>query len=120
MLDAQELLANLRQFTGTTQWYKHSLFPNFRHTDGIHYLAEQAAAFWLIDYVYSYQLESDFAKKSHQSWKLRVDENKKGFVSVNDGNENIIREMEIPFTDFPLKQFTLWFVNGVLLLPSEY
>jgi len=118
MKNSQELLANLSQFTGTTQWYKHPLFPNFRHTDGIHYLAENAGAYWLIDYVYSYQLESDFRGQSFQTWKLKIDENQKAFVTVDDGNKNIIREMEIPYTDFPLNEFTVsqpYFINLISL-----
>lgn len=36
-----------------------------------------------------------------------------------DTDEPMITQ-EIPFTDFPLAEITLYLCDGVLLLPSEY
>jgi hypothetical protein len=55
-LSPEELLTNLAQFTGTTQWYKHPLYRGLLYTDGIQYLAENAGCYWLIDYVFSNQV----------------------------------------------------------------
>ena len=41
-------------------------------------------------------------------------------VTVEDGNYNQLAKQNIPYTDFPLMDFTFWLVNGILLLPSEY
>jgi hypothetical protein len=41
--------AELRQFTGTDHWYKHTLNRKVLFTDGVKYLADQAGAYWLLD-----------------------------------------------------------------------
>lgn len=41
--------AELAQFTGTKHRYRHPIAKNVRYTDGILFVAEQAAAYWLID-----------------------------------------------------------------------
>jgi hypothetical protein len=55
---AAEMLqaARLEQFTGTTQYYQAGMsFMNTNMTDGAHYVAEQAGAYWLMDAIASYQ-----------------------------------------------------------------
>jgi len=41
--------AALAQFTGTSIWYRHPLFRGFLTTEGVQYLANNAAAHWLVD-----------------------------------------------------------------------
>jgi len=41
--------ADLAQFTGSEQLYRHSLVKRFCYTDGVKYIAERAGAYWLID-----------------------------------------------------------------------
>ena len=108
--------AELNQFTGTEQYYRHwSLRIVF--TDGVKYVAETAGAFWLIDVVASYQpLKAEF-----QVWKL-VKEGNAYAVICTDGNDVVLKKQELPFTDFPehLMPFEMYFQNDVLFLPSEY
>ena len=40
--------------------------------------------------------------------------------TCDDGNGNIVFSKRIPFTDFPLSEITLYYVNNTILLPSEY
>ena len=120
MKSEKHLLSELRQFTGTTQWYRHSLFPNFLYTDGIAYLAEQAGAYWLIDAIFSYQIDPKIHKHEYQTWKILVNVQRQALIIGDDGNGNIIGEFSIPYTDFPFTEFKIWFVNNVLLLPTEY
>jgi hypothetical protein len=47
-------LPDLGQFTGTTTWWKHPLYPNFQFTDGIRHVAETAQAYWLLDVIFSH------------------------------------------------------------------
>ena len=117
-IQPNELLSELAQFTGTTQWFKNLMFPNFRYTDGVKYLAEKAGAYWLIDYIFSNQV-SPVKEQPFQVWKISVNDNV-GFIKVEDGNYNVVKEFKIPFTDFPLEEYTLWFTDNVLLLKSEY
>ena len=39
---------------------------------------------------------------------------------VEDDGEPVKVRQEIPFTDFPLKNFSFYCIDGVMLLKSEY
>ena len=107
--------ADLNQFTGTEQYYRHWL-KGIVYTDGVKYVAESAGAYWLIDLIASYQpLEVEF-----QVWELRK-EGEAWCVECTDGNENFVLKQDIPYTDFPedFMPFEMWFQNGVIFLPSE-
>lgn len=119
MTDTINLIQELKQFTGTEQWYRNPLFPKYLYTDGVKYLAGQAGAYWLIDYIFSNQSLRVIQEQDFQVWKLIVDDGR-AIIKVEDGNENLIKEFKISYTDFPLKEFSLWFMDSVLLLPSEY
>jgi hypothetical protein len=41
--------ADLHQFTGSERWYRHSLNRNVLFTDGAKFVADGAAAYWLLD-----------------------------------------------------------------------
>ena len=47
-------LNDLAQFTGDIERYRHPLNHQVIYTPGVHYLAEQAGAYWLIDAIASY------------------------------------------------------------------
>ena len=117
-IEPEELLSELAHFTGTTQWFYNPMFPNFYYTDGVKYLAEKAGAYWLLVYIFSNQI-SPIKEQPFQVWKITV-VNNEGTIKVEDGNYNVIKEFKILFTDFPLEEYTLWFVDNVLLLVSEY
>lgn len=116
----EELLRELAQFTGTTQWFYHPLFPSFRYTDGVRYLAKTAECYWLLEYILSNQTLPEIKAQEFQVWKIVVNDDDSCNITVEDGNKNVVKEFKIPFTTFPLKEFDLWFVNNVLLLKSEY
>lgn len=114
----QEIIeAKLRHFTGTQQWYRHSL-SGLLYTEGIQYLAERAHCHWLIDVVGSYQPRLD---AKFQVWKVKVEEDKSALVTMveGDGEPERVRQ-ELPFTDFPLPEFEFFCIDGVMLLKSEY
>ncbi len=102
----------LRQFTGTEQWYKHYLGGLF--TDGVKYMAGKAGAFWLLDVIFSYRRKEPF-----QIWILKV-KDRIGVVTMREDTGQPVKvRQEIPFTDFPLAEIKLYLIDGVLLLPSE-
>ena len=39
---------------------------------------------------------------------------------VEDDGEPVRVSQELRFTDFPLKEFEFWCIDGVMLLKSEY
>lgn len=118
----EDLETELRQFTGTENYYKH--LGNVVLTDGAKYLADRAGAYWLMDVVASWQLAKKVACEPFQSWNIEVKDNNKATIKADDGNGNEIARQEIPFTDFPLRSTRLYLVNDgryrVLMLPSEY
>ncbi len=118
-LRPEQLLADLQQFTGTTQWYKHPLFSKFVYTDGIRFLASNAGAYWLLEFIFSNQMLPKIRAEGFQVWKIKVADSK-ATIDVEEGNDKVIKTFKVSYTDFPLENFTLWFINGALLLPSEY
>lgn len=107
----------LNQFTGTEHWYRHWL--GILYTDGVKFLAEKAGAYWLIDAVASYQ-----NKVKHipfQIWTLVIDKDNSATLQMReDSDMPFIIEQFIEYSDFPLTSISLYFIDGVLLLTSEY
>jgi hypothetical protein len=65
--------AELEQFTGTEQWYRHYLNPNVLFTDGAKHLAERAGAFWLVDEIaIAQRFEPKVVAEAFQAWVLSV------------------------------------------------
>ena len=115
--DQTGLEAELRQFTGTQNYYRD--FTGLLYTDGIQHLAEQAGAYWLIDLVGSYQPRLRDAP--FQAWSIAVNDDRTGQVTMveDDGEPNRVTQ-DIPYTDFPLRDFSFYCIDGVMLLKSEY
>lgn len=112
--------SDLAMFTGTENWYRHSIARNILYTDGIKYLAEKASAYWLIDEIALNQLKPIIASTDFQVWTLTVDlEQLSGILTCDDGNNKIVFNKKILFTDFPLSEIRIFCTNNVILLPSE-
>jgi hypothetical protein len=117
-------IEDLNNFTGTEQWYRHSLNRSFLYTDGIQYLAENAGAYWLIDEI---ALANKFVKslddQEFQLWTLTKTGSSATLV-CDDGDGNVLFTKPIPFTDFPFDSIKMYVEgdgeNRVLLLPSEH
>lgn len=104
-------------FMGGGDQYRHPMF-GFLYTEGVQYIAEEAGAYWLLDLVGSYQYR--FKNIPFQLWELKVD-NRSGVVTMKEdsGQPELVRQ-EIEYTDYPGDYLKLYFIDGVLLLPSEY
>jgi len=126
---AAELEANLPHFTGTES-YTNLRYPwlrsRFLLTEGTKYLAETAKAFWLMDAIASHQTNQQVAAEPFQVWKLTVNEQKQAALVCTDGNETVLVRQEIPYSDFPLSEITLYaeqsdyLAGRVVMLTSEY
>jgi hypothetical protein len=111
--------SDLDQFTGSETFYHHTLRRKVTYTEGVRFLAKEAGAYWLIDFI-ALQPQK-LAEEAFQVWKLRRDEKGSGAtIVVEDGNGNVIHTQTIPYTDFPLMAVDVWMVDNVILLPSEY
>ena len=82
------LKTELKQFSGGDGFYRNPLFRGYVYTEGVKYLAAQAGAYWLIDYILSHQLEPKLKGQVFQVWKIVV-ENDSAAVTVEDGNDNV-------------------------------
>lgn len=121
-MKAQELTkADLAQFTGSEQWYRHPLARNIFYTDGIQYVAQRAGAYWLIDEIACQQKHPCVRKEDFQVWTLRVNlEQSTATLFCDDGNGHIVCQKNIDYTDFPLAEIKIYVANNVILLPGEY
>ena len=113
-------LAKLAQFTGTAQYWR--VARQFVITDGVKYLAESAACFWLIDAAISHLLEIGTA-----DWFVLVRVEVSGSSAVmiyEDGNGSEYARQEIAYTDLALSSVRVYAVwdseHWVIMLPSEY
>lgn len=116
-------MLDLNQFSGgTLNYYRHALNRSIVFTDGVHYVATEAGAFWLIDKIALMQSEPKFKSQPFQVWELTLTPNQKhrALITVTDGNDNPIYTEKLTFTDFPEPKLTLWFTDNVILLPTEY
>ena len=112
--------ATLAQFTGTAQYWR--VARQFAITDGVKYLAETAACFWLIDAAISHLLEIGTA-----DWFVLVRTEVSGSQATmiyEDGNGLERARQAIPYTDLQLPSVDLYAVwdsqRWVIMLPSEY
>lgn len=122
-MDKQEtgaLKAELRHFTGSETFYRHSLFRGFVYTEGVQYLAEKAGAYWLLDHIFANQALDVLKDQPFQVWKITVNQDESARISVEDGNDKELAFFPLSYTDFPLEECSLWLVDKTLLLPSEY
>jgi hypothetical protein len=111
--------AILAQFTGSTTWYRNRMFPRYRYTEGVKYVLDAGQAYWLLDAIFSWQIEGKVAAEPFQVWKLSV-EDSKGVLTCQDGNGYEVAVQSIPYTDFESPEITIWFTDDCALLPSEY
>jgi len=112
---------DLAQFTGSENWYRHGINRNVLYTDGAQHVAEHGGAYWLLDEIAIAQLYNKrVATEEFQSWKLTVRPDRTATLACDDGIDHIVFTKEIELTDFPLDEITLYFVNNIIHLPSEY
>jgi hypothetical protein len=113
MNNANEVLS---EYTGTENHYKYN---RYLITDGAKAFADNFSAYWFLDIICSYQYK--LSKHSFQVWIIKLNKTGNGALVVcEDGNANKLISQRIPFIDFPYKEGKLFFIEGVILLPSEY
>jgi hypothetical protein len=65
--------ADLAQFTGSENWYRHAINRAVLFTDGAKFVADQAGAYWLLDEIAIIQSHNArVAAEGFQVWKLAV------------------------------------------------
>ena len=121
MIKSEDLKSQLKQFSGTYEWFTLPFVKGFLYTEGVKYFAEKAGAYWLITDTALF-----FGKKVVKT----------GFATLKaiskDGKVNLILEdegvklgsKEYPLSDLPEGEweFFLQFDGRhlIMMLPSEY
>jgi len=97
--------ADLNQFTGSENWYRHGINRDVLFTDGAKHVADEGGAYWLLDAIaIAQRYEKKVATEEFQVWTLKVREDRTASL----------------FTDFPLDEITLRFAKKAIYLPSEH
>lgn len=110
---------DLAHFHGSETVYAHGVSRGFTYTEGVRHLAREGGAYWLIDAVFSHQLNPRVRAEPFQVWTLTVD-NGRAVLTCTDGNDTPpLVTQQIEFTDFPLGVIEMYLEAGVLMLPSE-
>jgi hypothetical protein len=115
---------DLSQFTGSEQLFRHGLSRKHLYTEGAQFVAERAGAYWLLDKI-ALHGSPTIAREDFQVWKLSVHTNKTATLTTDNGDNEVLKTEELPFTDFPLSEITLWAVRNefegfTIMLPTEY
>jgi len=120
VMNTYELQNNLSQFTGSENYYR--VMPRLVITDGVQYLANQANMYWLVSLIYSHLTRQPICSEFVVA-RLTVS-GKTADLVLDDGNDQVIAEQAIDYTDFPLDAISIYCSyqekTWVLLLPSEY
>lgn len=130
---AAQLQAELDQFTGDSDRYRHPLNPRVIFTPGVKHLAERAGAFWLIDAIASHLGSKPFVEAALRDprvaemhfWRLTVEADRSALlIAEADSGLAPFISQAIPFTDFPLAEISIWAANDgrhwTIYLPSEH
>lgn len=117
--------------TGTSQYWKHSIVPDFVFTDGVRFVANTLRCWWLVDLIasYQFQIRSRFRaadSRDFQVWRLRALDDA-GYVAeawadVPNESKRLARTGTLVDCDFPdelLPWNEFWVENGVLYLKRE-
>ena len=129
-------LDDLNAFTGSEQWTRHWMARNLIYSEGVAHVAEQAAAYWLLDAIASHEVanpELVAAKAADEGldymrfWTLTVNtiQQKAVLECRKDSDQPAVVRQVIEYTDFPFS-ITVYAGNDgpgtptKLYLPSEY
>lgn len=114
-------LADIGQFIGTEQWFRHGLNRNVLYTEGVQYVAEKAGAYWLVDEIALAQAYVPQVKaEAFQVWQLIVKADHTATLVCEDGNGGGVWSKVIEFTDFPPQGIRFFVTDNTIMLPSEY
>lgn len=129
------LESELAHFTGSQEFYQHTMSRSVVFTEGMRYLAEKAGAFWLIDAIASHLVTSERIRHevalqgglATLFWKLeKLEGGTWRLTCRTDGYPygTEIARQEIEYSDFPLDEIKIWtgfdMVRWTIYLPSEH
>jgi hypothetical protein len=119
---AANLAFQLAGFTGSETMYQHTINRNVIYTEGVRHFAQNAGhgAYWLLDIMAT---EPKILRQQREFALVKlVAKNGKAKLTVDDGNDGSepVYKKNISFTDCPDGEWKFYFIEGTILLPSEY
>lgn len=118
MTTETNLVADLRQFTGTTQYYIQPLYRWMKYTDGVHHFVEKAGAYWFLNIVGT-ELH-DLAKKEEFMTVDLIVRDDNAEILVTDGNDTVLWKRKPIYTDCPTGTYRFFLQHNVFMLNWEY
>ena len=111
----------MQTFAMSEPRYDRNWLGKYRTTPGVRDLAQKAGATWLVDRIAIISAhEPRVRQATHVVWTLKVHDDRIGMLTATDGDNAVLHVEPIGYTDFPHETATIWLMDGVMLLPSEY
>ena len=120
-----EELENIMSYaTGTESYTRYGIVNKILLTDGVVTFAEKAGCFWFLDELTISLLPKAIKKEQEETFfaiKLKV-KNEKARIVITDGNENVLVEKRIAYTDCPNGDWKFYYdkQSNVMLYYLEY
>ena len=117
------LKEKLEGYYCTEQYHRFNLFTPIVATDGAIAFAQEGGAFWVLDEIVLNRMKLIEKRVINKDTWLFVkikSTGKKADIFFEDGNNNVFKKKHIAYTDLEKGDYDLWYMNGVILLPSEY
>lgn len=116
MITSEKLNDIFNMSTGTENYYLMRPLKQ-KYTDGVKEVAERASASWLISDICV--ILTALKRTDFTSIKLFVKDGKARLL-FTDGNYGKLYEQKYNYTDFPEGEWGFFYVDGVLMLSTEY
>ena len=114
----------LHNFSGTELYYR--ITPDTVMTEGAKFVADNGEAYWLMTAIASYlpQLTKTESFIVANLQVTNTGNSRSALLKLDDGNDNILIEQHIAYTDFALDEMKLYACHTgnmwVIMLPREY
>ena len=116
----EEITSNLENYTGTEQYFKIP-FSNYVYTDGINALIDLCGCHWLISDMGILLSNKEKLRKSFLILNIKVNKDNSAIITLKEDSDlKPIYTKQIDYTDFSLKEYEFYIIDGVFLLKSEY
>ena len=117
--EMSKLKLELSGHIGTEAYHRLSIAPTLA-TDGVKDLAETAQAYWLISDL-SIVASMKFKNVPFQLWEIKVAEDHTAALTMREDTGLPAKyTQKYEYTDFPVGAFSMYLIDNVLMLPSEY
>ena len=112
---------DIDSFTANDIRYRHPSVRWVLLTEGAKHVAQAGEAIWLLNAIAFAQGDLPaVAAEPFQNWCLKVAADRSAVLTCAHYMDRMVLSLPIPFTEFPLTEITLWLIDNVILLPSEY